>query len=112
MDPAEAAYTQMMERFWRMGVQDGLIAATTTPEEFFGFTAMDIECVHRRLAGFGAGTWFRLQRWPGFRLVRPAVYDDAFHLRRDNSLNIMAIFSLPATLGALLDRASRTGFAF
>jgi hypothetical protein len=60
MDPTEAAYRQMMERFWLMGVQDFLIAATTTPEEFFGFTAMDIECVHRRLAGFGAGTWFRL----------------------------------------------------
>ena len=80
-----AAYKPMMERFWRMGVYDGLIAATSTPEEFFGFSHMDIECVHHRLAGFGAGTWFRLHDGRVFDwCARPStptrsIYDVMLH---------------------------------
>jgi len=57
----EEQYTEMMERFWRMGILGGLISDDSTPEEFFGFTVQDILCVHHRLAGVSAGTWFRLR---------------------------------------------------
>jgi hypothetical protein len=57
----EEKYTEMMERFWRMGIHGGLISDDSTPEEFFGFTVQDIEGVHHRLAGISAGTWFRLR---------------------------------------------------
>ena len=81
----EEDYEQMMKRFWRMGVNDFLTAKTTTPEEFFGFRASDIECVHHRLAGIGAGTWFRLHDGRVFDwCARPStttrsIYDVTVH---------------------------------
>jgi hypothetical protein len=32
-----------------------------TPEEFYGFRAEDVECLHFRKRRFGAGIWFRLK---------------------------------------------------
>ena len=46
---------------WEIAVYEGVIAATTTPEDFYGFKVTDVECVHQRLAGVGAGVWFRLR---------------------------------------------------
>lgn len=31
-----------------------------TPEEFYGFRAEDVECLHFQKRRFGAGIWFRL----------------------------------------------------
>lgn len=32
-----------------------------TPEEFYGFRAEDVECLHFQKRRFGAGLWFRLK---------------------------------------------------
>ena len=54
-------FAELMHRYWEIAVHEGAIAATTTPEEFYGFKVTDVECVHKRLAGVGAGIWFRLR---------------------------------------------------
>jgi hypothetical protein len=54
-------FAELMQRYWEIAVHDGMIAPTTTPEDFYGFKITDIECVHQRLAGVGAGIWFRLR---------------------------------------------------
>lgn len=78
-------FAALMQRYWEIAVNDGMIAATTTPEDFYGFSLTDIECVHRRLAGVGAGTWFRLRDGRVFDMFARestptrALYDQVLH---------------------------------
>lgn len=50
----------MMHRYWRWGVNEGRTSIGTTPTEYFGFNAFDVDKVHHYMVGDGPGTWFRL----------------------------------------------------
>jgi hypothetical protein len=53
-------YTAMMRRYHRQKLGSGRAVHGSTPEDFFGFTLDDIECVHHQMVGEGFSTWFRL----------------------------------------------------
>ena len=55
-----SVYKAMMQRYWSGAVKRGSISADSTPEQFFGFRAIDVAEVHHYMVKDGQGTWFRL----------------------------------------------------
>ena len=53
-------YRELMHKYWRWGVNMGRTTLETPFEDYFGFTAMDVEEIYHRMVGEGQGTSFRL----------------------------------------------------
>lgn len=60
MNFTSAVYRQLMEKYWRRGINMGRTTPATPPETYFGFSAMDVEQMHYHMVGEGEGIWFRL----------------------------------------------------
>ncbi len=53
-------HQRLMYRTWRENVDGGYECPKSSPEEFFGFSAFDIDEMHNHKHGEGTGRWFRL----------------------------------------------------
>jgi hypothetical protein len=55
-----AAYREIMNKNWRRCVSLGRTELWVSPQDYYGFSAFEMLCVHYHCMGIGQGTWFRL----------------------------------------------------